>query len=52
MRIAPTLMNSSCSDTSGHRYSFLGLRVIVTGILTSESWCVKSILLATPLLGS
>ena len=52
MRIAPTLMNSCCSDTSGHRYSFLGLRVIVTGILTSESWCVKSILLATPLLGS
>ena len=52
MRIAPSLMNSWCSDTYCHHCSFLGSRVIVTGMLASESWCVKSILLATPLLGS
>ena len=30
-----------------HHYSFLGFRVIITGMPTSESWCVKSILRAT-----
>ena len=52
MGIAHHPMNSWCSDTSLHHYSFLGSRVVITGLSTSESWCVKSILLATLLLGS
>ena len=52
VRIALSLMNSWCSNTSCHHCSSLGFRVIVTGIPTSELWCVKSILLATLLLGS
>ena len=35
-----------------HHYSFLGSRVVATGMSTSESWCVKSIFLATSLLDS
>ena len=50
--IAHHPMHSWYSDTSCHHCSFLGSCVIVTGMPTSESWCVKSILLATPLLGS
>ena len=50
--IAQPLMNSCSSDTSCHNYSFPGPRVIVARMPTSESWCVKSILLAAPLLGS
>ena len=45
--IVPSLMNSWCSDSSHHHHSFLGHRVVVTGMPTSESWCVKSILRAT-----
>ena len=40
------------SDTSPHHESFLGPHVDATGIPTNELWCVKSILLATSLLGS
>ena len=52
MRIAPFLLNSWHSDTSCHHFSFLGPRFVATGMPTSELWCVNSILLATPLLGS
>jgi hypothetical protein len=52
MGVAHHLMNSCYSDTSHHHYLFLGLRVVVTGMPTSEPWCVKSILPATLLLGS
>ena len=40
------------SDTSCHHFSFLGTRVMATGMPTSEPWCVESILLATVFLGS
>ena len=50
--IAHHPMNSWYSDTSCHHCSFLGSCVIVTGMPTNESWRVKSILLATLLLGS
>ena len=50
--IAHHPMNSWYSDTSCHHCSFLGSCVIVTGMPTNESWHVKSILLATLLLGS
>ena len=50
--IAHHPMNSWYSDTSCHHCSFLGSCVIVTGMPTGEPWCVESILLATPLLGS
>ena len=50
--IAHHPMNSWYSDTSCHHCSFLGSCVIATEIPTNELWCVKSILLATLLLGS
>ena len=50
--IAHHPMNSWYSDTSCHHCSFVGPRVDATGIPTNELWCVKSILLATLLLGS
>ena len=50
--IAHHPMNSWYSDTSCHHCSFLVSCVIVTGMPTNESWRVKSILLATLLLGS
>ena len=37
MGIAHHPMNSWCSDTSLHHYSFLGSRVVITGLSTSES---------------
>ena len=37
MGIAHHPMNSWCSDTSLHHYSFLGSRVVITGMSTSES---------------
>ena len=40
-KCTPPLMNSWFSDTPRHHRSFLGLRVIITGIPTSELWCVK-----------
>ena len=52
MRIAPPLMNSWRSDTSRHHCFIPRFRVILTGMPTNELWCVKSILLATLLLGS
>ena len=50
--IAHHPMNSWYSDTSCHHCSSLGSCVIVTGMPTNGSWRVKSILLATLLLGS
>ena len=52
MGIAHQPTNSWYSDTSRRHYSFLGSRVVATVMLICELWCVKSILLATLLLGS
>ena len=52
VRISPPLNNSWYLNTSCHLRSFLGPRIVSTGIPTMELWRVNSKLLATLLLWS
>ena len=53
VKISPPLKNSWYGNTSRHLRSFLSPSLLfLTGIPASEPWRVKSILLATMLLGS